>query len=85
MRSLNCVTSALSFGPGLFRKGFACSTRISSASGPSTLMVSSIRKVSDVVTQAKFEIASLLKTVLKELANEGLSFRPSRRGNKRLV
>jgi hypothetical protein len=26
--SLNRVTSALSFGPGLFRKGFACSTRI---------------------------------------------------------
>jgi len=42
-------------------------------------------KVSDVVTHAKFKIASLLKTVLKHFADEGLSFRPSRRGNKRLV
>src|SRR5258708_25101996 len=41
--SLNCVTSALSFGPGLFRKGFACSTRISSASVPSTVVSSSLQ------------------------------------------
>src|SRR6267142_5280436 len=40
---------------------------------------------SDVVAQAKFKIASLLKTVLKHFANEGLSFGPRRRGNKRLV
>src|SRR5258706_6132159 len=44
--SLNCVTSVVSFGPGLFRKGFACSTRISSASVPSTLMVSSMNSFS---------------------------------------
>src|SRR5260370_31977679 len=46
IESLNCVTSALSFGPGLFRKGFACSTRISSASVPSTFRVSSMKSFS---------------------------------------
>src|SRR6476469_2421873 len=41
--SLNCVTSALSFGPGLFRKAFACSTRISFVSVPSNFTVPSIK------------------------------------------
>jgi hypothetical protein len=42
-------------------------------------------KVSEVMAHAKFKVAFLLDTVLKHFANEGLSFRPSRRGNKRLV
>src|SRR5258707_12314490 len=46
--SLNCVTSALSFGPGLFRKGFACSTRISSASVPSALIVPWMNSLSGI-------------------------------------
>src|SRR4026207_2546011 len=44
--SLNCVTSALSFGPGLFRKAFACSTRISFVSVPSNFTVPSIKSFS---------------------------------------
>jgi len=42
IKSLNSVTNAPSFGPGLLRSGLARSTRTSCASVPSTLIVSSM-------------------------------------------
>src|SRR5260221_10324545 len=42
IKSLNSVTNAPSFGPGLLRSGLARSTRTSGASVPSTLIVSSM-------------------------------------------
>src|SRR5580704_11867046 len=40
--SLNCVTKAPSFGPTLFRRGFARSTNTSCASVPITFIVSAM-------------------------------------------
>src|SRR6266404_1003708 len=40
--SLNCVTNAPSFGPALFRRGFARSTNTSCAPVPRTLIVSAM-------------------------------------------
>jgi hypothetical protein len=42
IRSLNSVTNAPSFGPGLLRSRFARSKRTSCTSVPSTLIVSSM-------------------------------------------
>src|SRR6266446_5685653 len=46
IESLNCLTSALSFGPGLFRKACACWTTISFASVASNFIVSSMKSFS---------------------------------------
>src|SRR5216684_7237039 len=48
IESLNWVTSAPSFGPGLLRRGLARSTKTSCASVPRTSMVSLMNSASDI-------------------------------------